>query len=381
MKKLAFGALMIGLLAACGGDDGPNVGDDDDDTMPDASAAPDAPDTVCDEADDLVTNNGCDTGQKCAWITIIEDDPKTGDNEYLGAIGCIAETGTAQVGEACETGKPGETTGSDTCAGGAYCIAGLCQALCTQNPDTCDAASSCATYLDLGDDTNVFGVCDFKCNPVTQEREGDNAPDCGNVEGAIPRACYTLWDRQATCAPVPRLIRENPDDYVHGEPLLGNFLNSCAPGYAPLLPTSFEDDATQMCVAFCEPGPTSAENPANLGGLAGSNYECLDRQGTGGTECRYFWLFEEEAHPWSNEIGFCWTPGNYVADWDGAQGPMGETGALSCADASETDTNGDETPDNLWWGCAPLPESAVGQPIRNRAQMPFRVPADATFAH
>ena len=132
MKKLAFGALFVGLLsvgaAACGGgSDTPDANIN----LVDSATGPDAQTTEC----NLLTNQGCATGEKCTWIDVTAD---------LGKIGCATD-GTVAVGGACTTGQPGETTGFDNCVGGSYCLGGVCEAICSQSPDSCDPATGC-TY-------------------------------------------------------------------------------------------------------------------------------------------------------------------------------------------------------------------------------------------
>src|SRR5690348_9439119 len=63
MKKLAFGALIVGLIAACGGSSSNN---NKKIILPDGSGSggPDAPMTC-----NPLTQTGCAAGQKCTWVT------------------------------------------------------------------------------------------------------------------------------------------------------------------------------------------------------------------------------------------------------------------------------------------------------------------------
>ena len=81
MKKLAFGALFIGLLAACGGgDDGVTIVPDADDSV-DASSA-------CNP----VAQTGCLAGEKCTWINIDSMND-------VGTLGCVPD-GSVATGSA-----------------------------------------------------------------------------------------------------------------------------------------------------------------------------------------------------------------------------------------------------------------------------------------
>src|SRR5437773_1568528 len=102
MRKLAFGALMIGLLSAAGCGGG-NSGDDV--IIIDAPMA-DAPSGACNP----VAQTGCATGEKCTWINI-------DSGADLGTTGCVAD-GTAATTEACTYGADGQTTGFDNCVHG-----------------------------------------------------------------------------------------------------------------------------------------------------------------------------------------------------------------------------------------------------------------------
>ena len=80
MKNLAFGALLVGLLVACGGGDKKNV------IVIDTNG-PDAP-MQCNP----LTQAGCMAGEKCTWLLDALMP------QYVGHIGC-APDGTGNVGE------------------------------------------------------------------------------------------------------------------------------------------------------------------------------------------------------------------------------------------------------------------------------------------
>src|SRR5260370_24005462 len=60
MRKLAFGALFVGLLAACGGNSGNNKVI----KFIDGPAGDGSGPGAC----NVLTQTGCDVGQKCTWI-------------------------------------------------------------------------------------------------------------------------------------------------------------------------------------------------------------------------------------------------------------------------------------------------------------------------
>jgi hypothetical protein len=133
------------------------------------------------------------------------------------------------------------------------------------------------------------------------------------------------------------------------------FLNSCAPGFLPLLKQA-TGSTSVICVATCQPAPTTLESHPNPGGAAGSGYTCGDR-GAGGThECRYWWWLEPMA-PYSmygNTVGFCmdYTRYQYDANHDGTV----DTVNPSCATLSGSAHNFDATlSDAQYWGCVPSP--------------------------
>ncbi len=369
MKKLAFGALFAGLLSftACGGGD----------------ASPDAP-NVCvgnacvdggggiDSTPPLLCNpveqTGCEAGEKCTWITVVDGTQAMPDG--VGLVGCVAD-GTAGIGEACTEGAPGEATGFDTCAAGGYCIRNVCQEVCTDVPDSCDlATSACGSYRGVFVGTTPrIGVCDFKCDPVDQTRLlDDGAPsgaNCGQpANGGDPtRACYGYVDVDFTCAPVLGLDNTHYVD-VSASPSL----NVCAPGYG-LLPLALTNPDLFVCMAYCRPQPThSAQtNMANGGG----GFTCASRQATApANECRYWQWFDvifgatNTPNPQNVDFGFC---------LDFAQHSTNETPPqvfASCTTLSLTDGPDDQTfPDAEEWGCMPQITAATAQGPSFRTHM------------
>ncbi|MCB9564047.1 MAG: hypothetical protein H6709_10165 [Kofleriaceae bacterium] len=363
MKKLAFGALFVGLLsvgaAACGGgSDTPDANIN----LVDSATGPDAQTTEC----NLLTNQGCATGEKCTWIDVTAD---------LGKIGCATD-GTVAVGGACTTGQPGETTGFDNCVGGSYCLGGVCEAICSQSPDSCDpATSTCSSYAGLFDGAPVdLGVCDFLCNPGKQERRSDLAANCGVGAQGTPRGCYGyVWNSSANpridyaCTPdiSDAQVGQTPSPLTpDGNP----YLNSCDAGYWPYV-NNFAGDVTQVdiCLAFCVPGESFQGSTANIGGLVGSGFTCADRGAvTTGTECRFQHIFDGTPDVALNTSGTCMVVGDYLADWDNDTNTP-DTGIPSCGTLPQGDEN---NPDgNLIWGCAPWPAALTGKSGSAQHQM------------
>ena len=178
MKKLAWGVLYIGLLAACGGG-----GKDKDIHLADS----DTPDgtMVCSP----LTQAGCMSGEKCAWV---EDQA----SPAIGHIGCTPD-GTIAEGGACTVGAPGPS-GYSNCVKGTECVAGTCKQICDHQGGApmCDANHACSQYEGLFEsgDVTVAGVCDPKCDPLTQALlVGTTTAACGSPNPAMPNAgCFTF---------------------------------------------------------------------------------------------------------------------------------------------------------------------------------------------
>lgn len=378
MKKLAFGALFTGLLsvvAACGGgDSAPDapdlcVGDNCVDGGGDVDATPPL-------ACNPVAQTGCEADQKCTWITVLDGTEE--DPDGVGLVGCV-DNGAVAIGDACTSGEPGETTGFDNCARGGYCIAGTCQEICTDAPDSCDSATSaCGRYTGVFNDTNpVIGVCDFKCDPVDQTRLFDDAANCGGTlvdpdgdggnEPFSNRACYGYVDIDFTCAPA-----FNPTfTHYFNVPMNQRSLNACAPGYG-LLPLAIEGDANAfMCMAYCRPGPSAMGSTTNLNGVA--PFTCASRGATlPANECRYWTWFDVifgatgEPNPDNETYGFCIDYARHGYNHDNNTGTA-NIPFPSCTTLASTDTDENGFPDNEEWGCSPqvTPSAATGESFRN----------------
>ncbi len=325
-----FAALSVAALAAAcggsgGGSKGPVVGEN----------------PLCDP----VAQSGCSPGWKCSWIQ---------SGASTGSAGCVP-AGAKAAGQACTWGAAGATTGFDDCAAGLLCAQGACTALCSTATDAgCSSRETCSAYSGLFQASPTaqvaYGGCSPQCNPLTQVRLTDGAPACGSPDPAAPTlGCYGAPSQDATatvftCAHVTSLTN------TQGAPAgsAGQvYVNSCAPGYLPLLVDS--TGSTQaICIALCSPADTYLGSSANRQGV--SPYSCPDKGATQTTqECRYWWWIEGAATPQTavtSTLGFCFDYSRYTYGTPPAPTP-------SCATLSTSDTNGDGTPDYLEWGCGP----------------------------
>jgi hypothetical protein len=383
MKNLAFGALLVGLLVACGGDKKPIVID---------SQMVDAP-----EQCNPLTQAGCMAGEKCTWLL----DAVT--PQYVGHIGC-APDGTANPGEACMYGAPG-ATGYDACKKGSICGnyrggAGECKQVCDQQGGmpACDAQHVCVTYSGLfstGDTTPAAaGVCDLACDPITDNDFDGSGSDsarttmtCG-ANAAV--GCYgypsfgtppkTGW----SCTSDINAMEAQPTGLRHrvqctetnkcAGPNATIYINSCNQGYLPLLRESTLV-STAICTALCKPKNcylnNCGTNNADRQGEAPHRCTTPDRVGTfynggaadggayGGETCRYIWDFETDdmgmylPSPTSDKVGYCLDHSKY--QYDSNNDMMPDTFYPNCGKLTLLgDHNASPTMPLVFWGAADL---------------------------
>lgn len=240
MKTLALAALLAGItLMACGGDD-------DDvqivDSGPDVDAPPVA--TVCDP----VAQEGCEEGEKCAQLFVVAGPPE------LNRTDCVP-AGDVEVGEPCNIGPPGDTTGFDDCVAGAQCVNDVCRPICSSPPDSCDDGFSCSFFVDLFDDimTAEVGVCSQVCDPILQ--------DC-QIEG---EGCYlSVFDEegQATCVGIPDdSVGKRQGDLCNGPDDETCYLNGCDAGFWAVVPVFTVQPSKSPCARFCQPVNTYLVDP------------------------------------------------------------------------------------------------------------------------
>jgi hypothetical protein len=333
MKKLALGMLLVGLFTACGDDGGVHIIDSNRDAV-----------SQCDP----LKQTGCPVGQKCSWFIDALDPP-----QYIGHLGCTPD-GTANIGDACMFGAPGET-GVDNCKAGSVCSAyrgganpGICKAICDQaggNPQ-CDSSHVCVTYSDLfatGETTPASaGVCDVACDPMTDnDYDGSGSDGTGGILSGPASA-----KRSMTCGsaanvgcyggpsggtpPATGFSCTNEVHYALGSAngglglrhrtqcLTTNgcaaagpkiYLNSCNQGYVPLIVESTEV-STRICMSICKPancfsGSCGAGN-VNRAGEMNDGCRLGDRVNAsstgpmwddgnsdgGGEHCQFMWINE-----------------------------------------------------------------------------------------
>jgi hypothetical protein len=231
-RRLAFAATLVAATAmvGCGGDD---------DGVAIVDSGPIQ--TQCDP----VAQTGCEDGEKCAQVVISEEASETT---------CLPN-GTVALGEPCEYGDLGETTGFDDCEAGelgAQCINGVCREIC--EADSCTEGFACDFYENLFDDLDPtrVGVCNQECNPVTQ--------DCSLED----EGCYLSVDNptgQGSCTSVPEAI----SGIVQGDECAGPesqpdlcYSNGCGVGFHPLIidDTPETQDDRSLCTAYCQPVDT-----------------------------------------------------------------------------------------------------------------------------
>ena len=116
MRKLAFAALLVGLVACSKSNGATKI------ILVDAPSG-DGGGALC----NVLTQTGCASGEKCSWIE---------DSMTLGHVGC-APMGTVALNGACAYGAPG-ATGYDNCVGGTVCLSDVCkQIVCHSAPRLC----------------------------------------------------------------------------------------------------------------------------------------------------------------------------------------------------------------------------------------------------
>ena len=357
------------VVAACGSNN-----DDPTDARPIfIDAAVDAP-VGC----NLLTQTGCDVGEKCTWIRV---SAGPSDAEQLGQPGC-APDGTVALDGACSYGTSGADTGFDNCIGGLICLAspaaemasGTCRAMCSLADATlpCAAGFNCGAYSKFFSnnsmDTPLAGVCDESCDVLTQIR-GDGDEACGSADPLMPNlGCYGFPSNDA--APTT-FSCTGAGDLGHREvvPPPG-FLNSCLPGAIPLL---FEQSGSMqvVCIAPCAPLTINNTQPAEARDGAephscpqmplGVGVTDPPRATGAGERCQHMWFWEGSATPVtavSNSVGFCVDFTRYDWDDDGMPATPRVPWTLPetldpCANINDPTTW--QPTEDCFWGTTPLP--------------------------
>jgi hypothetical protein len=283
----------------------------------------------------------CGANQRCTSVK----------NLNVGVATCEPD-GTVDPDGACVV----DANGVDNCKRGTACRNGICESVCPGGANTCAGSHTCVVYSGTFTGQSV-GLCTPTCNPLTQARNTDNAPACGDPNPSSPAlGCFgAKADGAFFCATTP--YAANKSDSVAGQTASGPYLNGCAIGFEPLLKQD-STSSTYICVAMCQPAPTSSASASNAGGLAGSGHTCSD-SGAGGThECRYLWYLQNPSASgfptaYGNTLGFCMDYTKYTytdpSTHQATQDP-------SCATLDPTKhTYSDSLTDDVYWGCAPHP--------------------------
>jgi len=309
----------------CGGmtDAGTDTGTDPDGGVTDVPMT-DAPMTDAPVACDPITQAGCASGERCAYV------PSTMMRE------CVAGAGIA-VGAACEPPADGA---AEACAAGARCIDGRCATLCLVAGDSrCASTEACVAYVEIvGADRDDVGACQLSCDLVTQLRgDGTSCP--------ARQACYGGFRPDTTtlvCGP-------STATRMHGDEVTGTvYTNSCAAGHMVLNDAS----GTPRCAAFCRPAETSTASPSMASGVA--PYGCTGA--AAGNDCVYLWSRIAMSPPDARlaDVGVCFDRTGRMLDDDGDGTP--ETPWPSCATRSNVDgPDADDIPEHTELGCAPFP--------------------------
>ncbi len=417
MRKLAWGALCIGLMAAattaCGGgnDDGLVPTDDDDTDEVTTDADDDMPiDTPTAGECDPLTQEPCAANERCTWIWESLNDPSTEMAEpSVGRLGCafagtIPEAGQcvrsgptttpAEATSCVETSECGpgltcidslcrtEGTGAavaDQCERGNYCIAGTCKQICDSTGGAgpaCGATASCNRYsgifISMG--MTVAGVCDPKCNPLTQLTDEGSLEACNSLNPANPNTgCFTTAGAGNgaigfSCARVPPESKGRTDrDAAYGPDSGGVYSNGCEAGYIPAYDDATDDTITD-CNGICAPADsdnsTAATRAAAIGDatkLAKLPDQATSRVGDGvcnqlkkgsqgASNCRYLWpsnldemTGELAESPFNDTIGLCFPYSDYLINHD-MDPATPEIGIKGCEELPPPGAAGTEDP-------------------------------------
>ena len=354
MKKLALGALFVGLLAACGG------GSDNKKIMVVDSGGDTGP-MVCNP----LMQTGCQANEKCTWII----DATT--PQYVGHIGCVMD-GTAAVGASCMFGAAG-ATGYDNCTKGGVCsafgtpgTAGVCKQVCDNQGGSpmCDGTHVCVTYSKLfstgATSPAAAGVCDLACNPLDDnDFDGSGtAVKPGNTCGSnVQIGCYGIPSGGTPPATGWSCTGDINTDVTGGTYTDKNlrhraectsttgcadtdgtiYVNSCNQGYLPLFRESTAV-STAVCIAMCAPADCYLGNcgTSNVNQVGATPHRCKNPDITTGVgaqppttheSCEYLWSEELDGSnnwlpsPTSNSMGFCFDHSQYSYDPTGGNNP------------------------------------------------------------
>lgn len=394
MRKLAFGALVVGVVVACIACGGGGV------KLIDGGA--DAP-MACNP----IAQTGCQSGEKCTWIIDIDG---TATTEDIGHIGCVAN-GTTANGATCADASATVNGGVDTCVAGTLCIARVCKPICDPQLVDGTAAGACPTNYACSVYSAVFesagatvaGVCEATCDPLTQKLKTNDAQACGAADPTKPGGdpartggtCVRgAGFRSFHCAPTGPSLYTKTDREPPLTDSAGNFFgNGCAPGFIPF----FIESSTSMktlCSGMCAPlksddaiaqVPATKDNhkgdPAALGKLPTDAMAIPGRSTcTVGVkaklaeeDCRFLWYWlaggdptKALTTPYNDTLGICYAYGQFKDIM--VPGMPELQPEKSCSQLKSTPVPADDpygsAKDN---GCYPLAQSMAARKNTHRA--------------
>lgn len=377
MKKLAFAALLVGLVACSDGKK----------KVPILVDAP--PDMgVCNP----IMQTGCNPGQKCNWIYDQVETPEMPDVVRVGHIGCEdVPASPIATDQQCSDPDGSPPVGSENCGLGHECVSGYCRKICDNQAaanavGSCDGDHACVNYqsLFISGSATVAGVCNVLCDPWTQKAKIGGSPDaCGStVQTAPTKGCYGF--EKFSCSRVAPFDAQNhrlPNAVAltltdRATPA-GDYSNSCAPGYAPILYAetgsmvascngicaALESDTTQPDVARMKgdalvlgkyptaPAPAAGEATCNVG-KRGKEQD---------SRCKFLWPYrvdqttgELTITDTTDTMGLCVGISHYKYD-------SNNSGAIDAADAFQI--AGPE--------CNTLPKRTAGDTMSGNDAMDF----------
>lgn len=389
MKKLALGALFVGLVGACG-DDGNTPSFPDGGTNPDSNTPTQCSPTL---------QTGCEAGEKCTWI-VDSDEPE------------IAHTGCAPDGSIEAFGSCQRATaaggGVDDCVAGTVCLGNQCKPICDTNggDPACPTNYACTRYADFLEDgggNNLGGVCEPGCDPLTQKLLVGGAEACGSVDPTAPTlGCYGIDD--FSCSRAGELTKTHGVDAAENGTV---YLNSCAPGFLPLFNRSTAEQVA-ICNGLCAAQPIDNAHtdidgvndavgklPTSAAAQAGDATCAATKKGGGGhSTCLYMYAYVADDQgnipasfePYVDTLGLCLDRTNYDIDHD--QDPTTPPIKWGTNDGCQTlpptapgtpGTPGyDPTQGADFWWCQPAEPAMLKGKQTKRARAPFSLPLEET---
>lgn len=336
MKKLAFAAVVIGLVACSS----------DKKTVILVDAPPEQ--GVCNP----IMQTGCNAGQKCGWIYDQVESDAMPDVMRVGHIGCemipASPIGTDQQ---CSDPDGSPPVGAENCDKGFECVSGYCRKICDQQAaanatGSCDGDHACVQYqsLFISGSATVAGVCNVLCDPWTQKAKiGANPDACGSTSQTAPtKGCYGV--EKFSCSRVAPFDAQNhklPNatalTLTDRATPAGAYSNACAPGYMGIL-RSEAGSMTAVCAGLCaalESDNTAANSavarmkgdptvlakyPTAAAPAAGEATCNAGKRGSANSVCKFLWPFritqagELAITDTIDTMGVCFSPNFYT--WD-----------------------------------------------------------------